>query len=42
MRIGMEDRSTRTNQPQYNLIHHKSHINWPGLEPRPPLWEVGD
>jgi hypothetical protein len=27
MRIGMEDRSTRTNQPQYNLIHHKSHIN---------------
>jgi hypothetical protein len=25
-----------------HFIHHKSHIQWRGREPRPPQWEAGD
>jgi hypothetical protein len=27
---------------QCHIVHHKSHMTWPGLEPGPPPWEVGD
>jgi hypothetical protein len=27
---------------QCHFVNHKSHMTWPGLEPRPPRWETGD
>jgi hypothetical protein len=29
------------NVPQYLFVHQKSHMTWPGLEPRLPLLEGG-
>jgi hypothetical protein len=31
----------RENLPQY-FVYHKSHVNWPGLEPGPLRCEAGD
>jgi hypothetical protein len=33
MEIGRVNRSTRRKPPQCYFVHHKSHMNWPGLEP---------
>jgi hypothetical protein len=30
------------NLPQRHFVHHKSHMNRPGLEPGPPRWEAND
>jgi hypothetical protein len=27
---------------QCYFVHHKSHMDWPGIEPGPPRWEAGD
>jgi hypothetical protein len=34
--------STRRKPTPVPLVHHKSHMTWPGLELGPPLWEAGD
>jgi hypothetical protein len=27
---------------QFFFVHHETHMNWTGREPRPTLWETGD
>jgi hypothetical protein len=42
MRIGRENRSNGRKHVPVPLcfVHHKPHMNWPGLEPGQPLWEA--
>jgi hypothetical protein len=42
MRIGKRNRSTRRNPAPVPLVHHISHMIWPGLELGPPRWEASD
>jgi hypothetical protein len=30
------------NLTQLHLVHHKSHMTWPWLEPSSPLWKAGE
>jgi hypothetical protein len=40
MKLTEEDRNTRGNLLQCYFVHHKPHVDWPGMEPGPPRWEV--
>jgi hypothetical protein len=42
VRIGREKWSDRRKSFPVPIFHHKSHINWPRLEPGPPRWEASD
>jgi hypothetical protein len=30
------------NLSQSHFVHHKSHMDWAGIEPGPPRWDAGD
>jgi hypothetical protein len=30
------------NLSQYHYVHHKSHMDWPGIQSALPQWEAGD
>jgi hypothetical protein len=42
MRISRGNWVCGENLHQFHLVHHKSHMTWPGLEPMLLWWETGD
>jgi hypothetical protein len=42
MRIGRGIEVLGESPPRCLFVHHKSHMNWPGIEPGPRLWKAGD
>jgi hypothetical protein len=41
MRIPRETQVLGKYMPWYNLVHHTSHMTWPGMEPGSPQWGAG-
>jgi len=35
-------KNSKANLVQFHFAHHKSHTDWSGNEPRPPLWQFID
>jgi hypothetical protein len=33
---------SQKNLSQYHFVHHKSNVDWPGIELGPPWWDAGD
>jgi hypothetical protein len=42
IRIDKGNGSTMMKPAPVPLVHHKSHMTSPGIEPGPPQWEAGD
>jgi hypothetical protein len=43
MTLIVENRITfMKNLSQYHIVHHKSHVNWPGMEAGYPRSEASD
>jgi hypothetical protein len=34
-------KNSEKNLPHYHFVHHKPHMDGPGIEPGPPRWEAG-
>jgi hypothetical protein len=39
---GRKPKYSGKNLSQCHFVYHKSHTDWPGIEPGPPGWEAGD
>jgi hypothetical protein len=37
-----ETEALREELPQCHIVHRKSHMTWPEIEPGPPRWEASD
>jgi hypothetical protein len=42
MEIGRGTEVLGENLTQRHLVHHKSHLTRPGIEPGPPRWKASD